>query len=495
MSGASENPGDSSARVRVTLVSPDGRRRTVDMSEAEYRQYVRQQRLSTPLESLFGRSGSLFDVFFRDDELGTAAGLDRVGERNGSDGRRIHTPRRRGSGRAAAVEERLSEHAQELLQQAARTAQEWGRREVDTEHLLYALVDSDVVHTVLDQFKLSIDELRHHIEADGKDAQAGKADGTEIGVSPGVKDALARAFAASRELGHTYVGPEHLLIGLAEEDEGIAGTILRRYGLTPQALRQQVVKVVGRGAEEGRVDQPTNTPTLDKYSRDLTALARSGKLDPVIGRAHEIETTMEVLARRKKNNPVLIGEPGVGKTAIVEGLAQHIVAGEVPEAVRGKRLVELSVNSMVAGSKYRGEFEERIQQVLKEVEAHSAELILFIDEIHTIVGAGSGEGGLDVANVFKPALARGELNLIGATTLNEYQKHIERDAALEPTVPTRPRAGADGRADDHDPPGSSRHSGGAPQGHHHRGSDRRVGPNCRIATSPGVSFPTRRSTL
>ena len=191
--------------------------------------------------------------------------------------------------------------------------------------------------------------------------------------------------------------------------------------------------MVGRGAEEGRVETPTDTPNLDKYSRDLTKLAREGKLDPVIGRAREIETTIEILARRKKNNPVLIGEPGVGKTAIVEGLAQRMVAGEVPEALADKRLVELSVNSMVAGSKYRGEFEERVQQILKEVQDQQDRLVLFIDEIHTIVGAGQGggEGGLDVANTFKPALARGELNLIGATTLNEYQKHIEKDAALE----------------------------------------------------------------
>ncbi|HBU4156303.1 TPA: ATP-dependent Clp protease ATP-binding subunit, partial [Klebsiella pneumoniae] len=238
---------------------------------------------------------------------------------------------------------------------------------------------------------------------------------------------------ASNELGHSYVGPEHFLIGLAEEGEGLAANLLRRYGLTPQALRQQVSKVVGKGAEDGRAETPTNTPELDKYSRDLTKMARDGKLDPVIGRAQEIETTIEVLARRKKNNPVLIGEPGVGKTAIVEGLAQRMVAGEVPETLRDKRLVELNINAMVAGAKYRGEFEERVQKVLKEVTEHQGELILFIDEVHTIVGAGQGggEGGLDVANVFKPMMARGELNLIGATTLNEYQKYIEKDAALE----------------------------------------------------------------
>jgi ATP-dependent Clp protease ATP-binding subunit ClpC len=255
----------------------------------------------------------------------------------------------------------------------------------------------------------------------------------EVGVSPRVKAALMAAFSASRELGHSYVGPEHLLIGLAEEEEGLAGDLLRRYGLTAQALRQQTVRVVGKGAEEGRVEGKSDTPNLDKYSRDLSALAKQGKLDPVIGRAQEIETVIEILARRKKNNPVLIGEPGVGKTAIVEGLAQRMLAGEVPEDLRDKRLVELSVNSLVAGTQYRGQFEERVKQLLEEISAQQEKLILFIDELHTIVGAGSagGEGGLDVANSFKPMLARGELNLIGATTLNEYQKHIEKDAALE----------------------------------------------------------------
>ena len=238
---------------------------------------------------------------------------------------------------------------------------------------------------------------------------------------------------ASNELRPFLCRSEHFLIGLTEEGEGLAANLLRRYGLTPQALRQQVSKVVGKGAEDGRAETPTNTPELDKYSRDLTKMAREGKLDPVIGRAQEIETTIEVLARRKKNNPVLIGEPGVGKTAIVEGLAQRMVAGEVPETLRDKRLVELNINAMVAGAKYRGEFEERVQKVLSEVTEHQGEMILFIDEVHTIVGAGQGggEGGLDVANVFKPMMTRGELNLIGATTLNEYQKYIEKDAALE----------------------------------------------------------------
>ena len=191
--------------------------------------------------------------------------------------------------------------------------------------------------------------------------------------------------------------------------------------------------VVGKGAEEGRVEGKSDTPNLDKYSRDLTALAKQGKLDPVIGRAQEIETVIEILSRRKKNNPVLIGEPGVGKTAIVEGLAQRMLAGEVPETLRGKRVVELIVTSLVAGTQYRGQFEERVKQLLDEISAQQDNLILFIDELHTIVGAGAtgGEGGLDIANAFKPMLARGELHLIGATTLNEYQKHVEKDAALE----------------------------------------------------------------
>ena len=421
------------AEVRATVVTGDGRRETLDLCRQDYRRLAGRQGFSSPLESLFGGRGSLFDQFF-----GDAFAEDLFGGRDATTGRRIPLEggtRRRGAA-AGGLAERLSKHAEELLQDAARTAQGWGRREVDTEHLLHALLDSEVVRTILEQFKVSADDLRDQIEREarrGEDKGAEPAGAGEIGVSPRVKDALSRAFAASRDLGHSYVGPEHLLIGLAEEDEGVAGTMLRRLGLTPQALRQQVVKVVGRGAEEGRVERPTNTPNLDKYSRDLTALAREGKLDPVIGRAREIETTIEVLARRKKNNPVLIGEPGVGKTAIVEGLAQRIVAGEVPESLRGKRLVELSVNSMVAGSKYRGEFEERVQQILQEVRAQQDQLVLFIDEIHTIVGAGAtgGEGGLDIANVFKPALARGELNLIGATTLNEYQEHIEKDAALE----------------------------------------------------------------
>jgi len=326
----------------------------------------------------------------------------------------------------------FSSQTLEILQRAGEKAHELNRSDLDTEHLLYVLADTDVGAALLKELKLSPDDIKGYID---QHAQRGTAQVSvdQMTISPRLKKAFNFSFQASRDLGHSYVGPEHLLIGLASVPESIAGTLLKKYGVTPEALRQKVVKVVGKGAEDGRVDTPTGTPTLDKFGRDLTSLAREGKLDPVLGRAQEIENTIEVLARRRKNNPVLIGEPGVGKTAIVEGLAQRIVKGDVPEILRDRRLVEVNLNSMVAGSKYRGEFEERAKQLLDEVAAKSSELILFIDELHTIVGAGQGgeEGGLDIANVLKPALARGELSLIGATTLNEYQKHIEKDAALE----------------------------------------------------------------
>ena len=328
----------------------------------------------------------------------------------------------------------FSEQTLELLQRAAEKAHELQRTELDTEHLLYVLADTDVGTALLKELKLSPQDIKGYIDQHAQKGTASPdAPMDKMSISPRMKKVIQHAFQASRDLGHSYIGPEHLLIGLASVPDSIAGTLLKKYGVTPESLRQKVVKVVGKGAEDGRVDTPTGTPTLDKFGRDLTALARQGKLDPVLGRAQEIESTIEVLARRKKNNPVLIGEPGVGKTAIVEGLAQRIVNDDVPEDLRNKRLVEVNINSMVAGAKYRGEFEERAKQLIDEVTAKRDELVLFIDELHTIVGAGQGggEGGLDIANVLKPALARGELSLIGATTLNEYQKYIEKDAALE----------------------------------------------------------------
>jgi ATP-dependent Clp protease ATP-binding subunit ClpC len=417
------------ATTQVTL-SENGKQRQIALCDEHYAELVGSRgRGMSPLESLFGGGGgSMFERFF-DDSWSPFEGSG-----TGRETRQPASSRR--SREAVDLRSFLSQAALERLQAAAENALEYGKDEVDTEHLLLALADSDVVQELLREFKLSAADLKTNIEENaprGKRKPETGAAQIQMGVSPRAKSALEHALVASRELGHSYVGPEHILIGLVEEEDGFAGEMLRKYGLSPQALRQKVVKVVGKGAEEGKVARRSATPTLDKFGRDLTELARQGKLDPVIGRAREIETTIEVLARRKKNNPVLIGEPGVGKTAIVEGLSQRIVQDQVPEVLRGKRVVELNINSVVAGSKYRGEFEERVKTVLDEIVANQNDLIIFIDELHTIVGAGQGggEGGLDVANVFKPALARGELHLIGATTLNEYQKHIEKDAALE----------------------------------------------------------------
>jgi ATP-dependent Clp protease ATP-binding subunit ClpC len=404
--------------THTVKVSRNGRETTLELCDTHYNQLRTQQSQTSPFESLF--SGGGFSDFFGDDFPGFASQLG------------TPLPRER---EATNIEEYISENTKEIIQQAAETAVKFGRREVDTEHLLYALADSDVVQEIFKQFKLKSEDIKGYIDSNAPKGDQKPTDekNIEVTVSPRVKQVLEQAFASSRQLGHSYVGPEHLLIGLLQEDDGMAGDILRKYGLTPEGLRQKIVKVVGKGAEEGRVDTQSTTPQLDKYSRDLSELARQGKLDPVIGRSKEIETTIEILARRTKNNPVLIGEPGVGKTAIVEGLAQRIQSGRVPQVLQDKRVVEVNLNAMVAGSKYRGEFEERIKVVLDEIIAHQDELIIFIDELHTVVGAGQGggEGGLDVSNVIKPSLARGELHLIGATTLNEYQKYIEKDAALE----------------------------------------------------------------
>lgn len=406
------------AVARVT-VSQNGQARTMSICDHDYRQLLRHQSMLNPFDSLLGGGVSRFF-----DNMGGAA------DQGGDDFRlSAHVPRE-----SVDATDAFSSQTLEILQRAGEKAHEFNRSELDTEHLLYVLADTDLGTALLKELLLSADDIKGYIDQHAqRGAAQAQASVDQMSISPRLKKVFNFAFQASRDLGHSYVGPEHLLIGLSSVPESIAGTLLKKYGVTPEALRQKVVKVVGKGAEDGRVDTPTGTPTLDKFGRDLTSLAREGKLDPVLGRAQEIENTIEVLARRRKNNPVLIGEPGVGKTAIVEGLAQRIVKGDVPEILRGRRLVEVNLNSMVAGSKYRGEFEERAKQLLDEVAAKTSELILFIDELHTIVGAGQGgeEGGLDIANVLKPALARGELSLIGATTLNEYQKHIEKDAALE----------------------------------------------------------------
>jgi ATP-dependent Clp protease ATP-binding subunit ClpC len=405
------------ATAEVTVIR-NGKREVLHVCREDLRKL--QEQSASPFDRMFG--GSLFDNLF--------PGIDDFGDFSSKLGYPL--PRHR---EAVDIDQYLSAHTKELLQEAAQTALKFKRDEVDTEHLLYAISDSDVIKEIYKQFKVNPDDIRNYIDANTpKGAREVKEGETpQLYISPRVKNVFELAFRASQELGHSYIGPEHLLVGLIEEEDGMAGDLLRKYGLSPQAVRQKIIKVVGKGAQEGRVEAQSTTPQLDKYSRDLTKLAREGKLDPVIGRADEIETTIEILARRTKNNPVLIGEPGVGKTAIVEGLAQRIMHEEVPEVLQGKRLIELNINSLVAGSKYRGEFEERIKKVIDEVLSQKNDLILFVDELHTIMRAGGTgeEGGLDVSQIIKPHLARGELHLIGATTLNEYQKHIEKDAALE----------------------------------------------------------------
>ncbi|SEC13559.1 ATP-dependent Clp protease ATP-binding subunit ClpC [Burkholderia sp. WP9] len=403
------------ATIRVAVIQ-GGRRRQLDVCDYHYAQLTRHQRQVSPLESLF--RGGLFEGL-----LDPAA--------NGPGPESARTQHDGPVNKGIDLQQHFSEQAKEILQRAAERAVQFGRHEVDTEHVLYELAESESVQRILSAVKISASELQKYIEANAPKGHATtKAPQGEISVSPRLKSALERAVIASREFGQNYVGPEHILTGLAEVTDSFAGDLLMKYGLSPHQLRQQTLKVAG---QEEAAQAPSDTPQLDKYSRDITRLARDGKLDPVIGRSKETETLVEVLARRKKNNPVLIGEPGVGKTAIVEGLAQRMISGDVPETLREKRLIELNVNSLVAGSKYRGEFEERVKQVMDEISAHKDQLVLFVDEVHTIVGAGQGggEGGLDIANVFKPPMARGELNLIGATTLAEYQKYIEKDAALE----------------------------------------------------------------
>jgi ATP-dependent Clp protease ATP-binding subunit ClpC len=419
------------ATAKVTVLQ-NGQRKVLHVCTQDLRKL--QQQSASPFDRMFG--GPLSNDLFQDSDE-----FENFSSRLG-----YPLPRHR---EAVDIDQYLSAHTKELLQEAAQTALRFKRDEVDTEHLLYAISNSDVVKEIYKQFKVNPDEIKNYIEANTPkgEREVKQGETPQLYISPRVKNVFELAFQAAQELGHSYIGPEHLLVGLIEEEDGMAGDLLRKYGLSPQAVRQKIIKVVGKGAQEGRVEAQSTTPQVDKYSRDLTKLAREGKLDPVIGRADEIETTIEILARRTKNNPVLIGEPGVGKTAIVEGLAQRIMHEEVPEVLQGKRLIELNINSLVAGSKYRGEFEERIKKVIDEVLAQKDDLILFVDELHTIMKAGGTgeEGGLDVSQIIKPHLARGELHLIGATTLNEYQKHIEKDAALErrfqpvfisePTVP------------------------------------------------------------
>jgi len=328
--------------------------------------------------------------------------------------------------------EMFADRAKNVLARASASAQERGAKYLDTEHLLIGVAqEPEVGAKLLKELDVKPEDLIDYLKENSTKADARVS---EPDLSPRAKQALELAFHASRNLEHDYVGSEHILLGLILEGEGLAAQTLKKYGINETKARQAILSLVGaKGKKKGPVAEKSKTPTLDEYSRDLTQMAQEGKLDPVIGRASEVKRVIQILSRRTKNNPVLIGEPGVGKTAIAEGLAARIIAGTIPEILRGKRVMSLDIPAMLAGTKFRGEFEERLKKVVDEIQKAKGEIILFIDELHTVVGAGSsGEGGgLDAANILKPALSRGELQAIGATTLNEYRRYIEKDAALE----------------------------------------------------------------
>jgi len=321
----------------------------------------------------------------------------------------------------------LSGSARELLAAAATVVAERGGSDLDTEHLLWAATRIEPTKQMLARAGADTDALARTIESQPHGAAPS---GQPPQLTPGAKRALLDAHRISRSLGSTYIGPEHILFALAVNPESDAGRLLAGARVTPEALQHAYLAGQGVGGPPGQ-DGRSDTPTLDEFGRDLTAMAREGRLDPVIGRDSEIEQTIEVLSRRGKNNPVLIGEAGVGKTAIVEGIAERIVNEDVPRTLAGKRVVQLELSGVVAGTRYRGDFEERLRRIIDEIREHGDELVVFIDELHTIVGAGAGaDGGMDAANMVKPALARGELHVVGATTLDEYRKNIEQDAAL-----------------------------------------------------------------
>ncbi|TMG53745.1 MAG: ATP-dependent chaperone ClpB [Chloroflexi bacterium] len=325
---------------------------------------------------------------------------------------------------------KLTEKSQEALVASQQTARELGHAQIDVEHLAAALVDQPggIVSSVLTALGVQPAQLSTGLATELQ-RQPKVSGNVQIGASPRLGRVLQQAQKEASSLGDEFVSTEHLLLAMTA-DQGSTGSALQRLGVTRERVLNALKDV--RGNQRVTDQNPEGKyQVLEKYGRDLTDLARKGKIDPVIGRDEEIRRVIQVLSRRTKNNPVLIGEPGVGKTAIVEGLAQRIVKGDVPEGLKDKRVVELSIGSLLAGAKYRGEFEERLKAVLKEIASSEGQIVLFIDELHTVVGAGAAEGAVDAANMLKPMLARGELHMIGATTLDEYRKHIEKDAALE----------------------------------------------------------------
>lgn len=339
------------------------------------------------------------------------------------------------------MQQRFTERAVKVLGLAQEEAKRMGHNVVGTEHLLLGLVGEGegIAAKALTGIGVELEKVREQINSL---VGAGQPFEGEVGFTPRVKRVLELANDEARRQGVNYVGTEHLLLGLLMEGEGVAARVLLNMGVSPEKIWKQVIRLLGgepddlpmpaaaNSAPNGKSQGPASTPTLNEFGRDLTQLAREEKLDPVIGRENELQRVIQILSRRSKNNPVLIGEPGVGKTAIAESLAQQIVRNKVPEILANKRVVTLDISSVVAGSKYRGEFEERLKKVMEEIRV-DGNVIVFIDELHTLIGAGAAEGAIDAANILKPALARGELQCIGATTLDEYRKYIEKDPALE----------------------------------------------------------------
>ncbi len=328
--------------------------------------------------------------------------------------------------------EKFSERARRVLSLAQEEAQRFNHNYIGTEHILLGLVreTEGVAARVLSNLGVELGKVRSAVEfiiGKGERNTPG-----EIGLTPRAKKVIELAVDEARRLNHHYIGTEHILIGLMREGEGVAAGVLESLGVSLDKVRAETSRILSQSVSTGHAGAraTTRTPTLDQFGIDLTNAARSKKLDPVIGRDRELQRVIQILSRRTKNNPVLIGEPGVGKTAIVEALAQRIISGEVPETLQGKRLVTLDMGSLVAGTKYRGEFEERLKKIVDEIRS-SATCVLFIDEMHTMVGAGAAEGAVDAANILKPSLSRGEIQCIGATTLNDYRKYVERDSALE----------------------------------------------------------------
>ncbi len=330
---------------------------------------------------------------------------------------------------------RFTERAQKVLALSQEEAVRLGHNNIGTEHILLGLVSEGegIAAKALQAIGLGVDKIRDEVESlIGKGSEVSQT----IHYTPRAKKVIELSMDEARKLGHSYVGTEHILLGLIREGEGVAARVLNNLGVSLNKARQQVLQLLGSsesgGSQNGRNSSgnSASTPTLDSLARDLTSIAKEGNIDPVIGREKEIERVIQVLSRRTKNNPVLIGEPGVGKTAVAEGLAQQIVQNEVPEILRDKRVMTLDMGTVVAGTKYRGEFEDRLKKVMEEIR-QASNVILFIDELHTLIGAGGAEGAIDASNILKPSLARGELQCIGATTLDEYRKYIEKDAALE----------------------------------------------------------------